>query len=210
MSITSFPFIALVAVAFLIFAGLLERVLERLRLNRSEAFAILFAILAGSFLPDIPLYRGLSINIGGALIPLGIIIYLLWTADTPKEKSRGILTMLLAAAAVYATDKFLPLEPGLISFDIDPLYLPAVIAAVFAYLAGRSRRSAFIGALGGVLLLDLFTWIESSLYFPGNAAVVLGGGGILGGAVLAGLLAVFLAEVVGEVRERLERGTKDD
>ncbi|HHX77481.1 MAG TPA: hypothetical protein GX697_03940, partial [Firmicutes bacterium] len=95
MSLTSFPFIALTAVAILIFAGLLERVLERMRLSRSEAFAILFAILAGSFLPDIPLHRGLSINIGGALIPLGIIIYLLWTADTPEEKSRGILTMLL-------------------------------------------------------------------------------------------------------------------
>ncbi len=204
--ITSFPMLLLIALTAVVFLGFLERVLERMRLTRREALVILLAMLAASFIPDIPIYRGLHINIGGALIPLGILIYLLWTTDTQKERMRGLATILVAAAAVYVLDKFLPLEPGFISFDLDPLYMPAVFAAVFAYLTGRSRRSSFIGAVGSVILLDIFAWVENLFMFPGVVPVILGGGGVLGAAVVAGVLAVFLAEIVGEIRERLQRG----
>ena len=204
--ITSFPMLLLIALTAVVFLGFLERVLERMRLTRREALVILLAMLAASFIPDIPIYRGLHINIGGALIPLGILIYLLWTTDTQKERMRGMATILVAAAAVYVLDKFLPLEPGFISFDLDPLYMPAIFAAVFAYLTGRSRRSAFIGAVGSVILLDIFAWVENLFMFPGVVPVILGGGGVLGAAVVAGVLAVFLAEIVGEIRERLQRG----
>ena len=204
--ITSFPMLLLIALTAVVFLGFLERVLERMRLTRREALVILLAMLAASFIPDIPIYRGLHINIGGALIPLGILIYLLWTTDTQKERMRGLATILVAAAAVYVLDKFLPLEPGFISFDLDPLYMPAIFAAIFAYLTGRSRRSSFIGAVGSVLLLDIFAWVENLFMFPGVVPVILGGGGVLGAAVVAGVLAVFLAEIVGEIRERLQRG----
>ena len=204
--ITSFPMLLLIALTAVVFLGFLERVLERMRLTRREALVILLAMLAASFIPDIPIYRGLHINIGGALIPLGILIYLLWTTDTQKERMRGMATILVAAAAVYVLDKFLPLEPGFISFDLDPLYMPAIFAAIFAYLTGRSRRSSFIGAVGSVILLDIFAWVENLFMFPGVVPVILGGGGVLGAAVVAGVLAVFLAEIVGEIRERLQRG----
>lgn len=206
MFITSFPMLLLIGLTVLVLLGFLERVLERMRLTRREAIIILGAMLAASFLPDVPLYRGLHINVGGAVIPLGIVAYLLMTADTQLERLRGIATILMVTAFVYIIDKFMPLEPGFISYDIDPLYLPAVIAAVFAYLTGRSRRSAFIGAVGGVLLLDFIAWVENLFMFPGVVPITLGGGGVLGSAVVAGVLAVFLAEIVGEVRERLQRG----
>jgi uncharacterized membrane protein len=204
--IFSFPMLLLAVLAAVVFLGFLERVLERMRLSRREALILLLVMLAASFIPDLSLYRGLQVNIGGALVPLGIVIYLLWTTDTSKERLRGVASILVVTAAVYVLDKFLPLEPGFISFDLDPLYLPALFAAVFAYLTGRSRRSAFIGAVGGVLLLDIVAWVENLFMFPGVVPVVLGGGGVLGGAVVAGVLAVFLAEIVGELRERLERG----
>ena len=206
MYISSFPMLLLTALAALIYLGFLERVLERMALSRKEALVILLVMLAASFLPEIPLYRGLRVNPGGALIPMGILFYLLAAADTREEKLRGVATILVVAASVYVLDKFLPLEPGFISFDIDPLYLPAVIGAAFAYLTGRSRRSAFMGAVGGVLLLDLAAWVENLIMFPGSVPLSLGGGGVLGGALLSGVLAVFLAEGVGEIRERLKRG----
>ena len=206
MFITSIPMLLLIGLAVLVLLGFLERVLERMRLTRKEAVAILLTMLAASFLPNVPLYRGLQVNIGGSLIPLGVVVYLLWTADTREERFRGIATILIATAIVYILDKFLPLEPGFISFDIDPLYLPAAFAAIFAYLTGRSRRSAFIGAVGAVLLLDLIAWTENLFMFPGVVPITLGGGGVVGAAVLAGVLAVFLAEIVGEIRERLQRG----
>ena len=207
MFITSIPMLLLTGLAILVLLGFLERVLERMRLTRKEAVAILLVMLAASFLPNVPLYRGLQVNIGGSLIPLGVVVYLLWTADAREERLRGIATILMAAAIVYILDKFMPLEPGFISIDIDPLYMPAVFAAIFAYLTGRSRRSAFIGAVGAVLLLDLIAWAENLFMFPGVVPVTLGGGGLVGAAVLAGVLAVFLAEIVGEIRERLQRGS---
>ncbi len=206
MFITSFPLILVSLVSVLVFLGFLERVLERMRLTRTQAIIILWAMLLATFLPDIPLYQGLRINIGGAVIPLGILVYLLWTAEESRERWRALGTIIFTLLAVYFLDKFLPLEPGFISFDLDPLYQPAVFAAIFAYLTGRSRRSAFIGAVGGVMLLDVVAWLENVLFFPGVVPILIGGSGVLGTAVVAGVLAVFLAEIVGEVRERLARG----
>ncbi len=206
MFITSLPMIVVVVVSALIFFGFLERVLERMRLTRIESIIILWSMLVASFLPNIPIYRGLQINIGGALIPLGIVVYLLWRADSHLERVRGLATILVVTVAVYTIDKFLPLEPGFLAFDIDPLYLPAFIAAAFAYITGRSRRSSFIGAVGGVVMLDILAWSENLIFYPGVIPIYLGGAGVLGSAVLAGVLAVFIAEIVGEIRERLVRG----
>ncbi len=206
MFITSFPFILVSLISVLVFFGFLERVLERMRLTRMQAVGILLAMFLASFIPDVPLYRGLRINVGGALIPLGIIVYLIWTAEEARERWRALGTILFTVVAVYLLDKFLPLEPGFISFDLDPLYQPAVFAAVFAYAVGRSRRSAFIGAVGGVLLLDVVAWLENVIFFPGVVPIALGGAGVLDTVVVAGVLAVFLAEIVGEIRERIARG----
>lgn len=206
MLANSFPMLAVAAVSLLAYFGLLERVLERMRLSRGAAVAVLWAMLLASFVPSIVIYHGLQVNIAGTLIPFSVVVYLLWTADAGQEKIRGLVTILVVAAAVYFVDKLLPLEPGRLGLDIDPLYLPALIAAVFAYVTGRSRRSSFIGAIGGVMLLDVVTWVENTLLIPETVPITIGGAGMLGTAVLAGIAAVFLAEIVGEIRERIERG----
>ena len=90
-------------------------------------------------------------------------------------------------------------------FDIDPLILPALIAAAVAYTLGRSRRASFIGAFLGVLLVELLAWSENLRHGLGADTFILGGGGAWGAALFAGVLAVLLAEMVGEIRERLHR-----
>ena len=121
------------------------------------------------------------------------------------EKVRGLIAALVTAALVWALDRFLPLEPGFVYADIDPLYVPPIVAGLVGYLLGRSRRASFIGGVLGVILADLVVWGEN--FIAGRPGpVTLGAAGIFGGTVVAGTLAVLLAETVGEIRERLGGG----
>jgi uncharacterized membrane protein len=198
--------ILLLLLLALVFLGLLHRVLDRMRLTKRQALAVLGLMLVGGFLPDIALGRGFAFNIGGALVPLGVSVYLLATADTGLEKARGLLAALAAALVVWGLETVLPAQPGAGRMDIDPLYVPPLVAGLTAYLLGRSRRAAFIGGVLGLSLLDTGLWARSALLGAPTGPVVLGGGGVFGAAVVAGVFAVLLAELIGEIRERLGGG----
>ncbi|NLW56454.1 MAG: DUF1614 domain-containing protein [Firmicutes bacterium] len=197
--------ILLIGTGILILLGLAQQVLDRLYLNDRQALLILAAMVLGSFI-DIPLFRGtpaLSINVGGAIIPLALSIYVLSRAGTHKETTRGLLGTLLIGALIYGGSK-------LYAFDIDrgwlePQYLWGIIAGVTAYLIGRSRRLAFIGATLGIILADIAHAIEAALTGI-DAPTSIGGAGVLDTIVLAGLIGVLFAEVIGESRERLQGG----
>ncbi len=209
MFITSTGIFTLTLVTALIYLGVLHRVLDRMKLTKGAALIILLLMLAGFFIPSFALGRHVSITVGGALIPLGICIYLLVTADTFQEKGRAVATALLVAVIVYLSDKLLSIRPGA-GFIIDPLLFPALAAGVTAYLFGRSRRSAFIGAVLGVILLDVISAAEILIKGYPPSRIIIGGGGIFGAVVIAGMLAVLLAEVVGEIRERLQGGPSNE
>ena len=160
----------------------------------------------GSYLPDIPLTRNLAINIGGGIVPMVLSVYLIVKADSTPEKSRALLATLVAAAAIYGAMKILPAEPTHTMF-LDPLILFALIAGVIAYLAGRSRRTAFIAATMGVILTDIISHIEASFVQGARGTTVIGGAGIFDAVILSGIIAVGLAEIVGEGREWLQGGS---
>ena len=145
-------------------------------------------------------------NLGGMGIPLAICVYLILKAPTKKEKWRGPLTAVAVAALVWSLDRLLPINPGSLGYELDPLYLPAAAAGLIAYLLGRSRRAAFIGGVGSILFMDLSSWAENIGRGFRDIPVVLGGGGIFDAALIAGAIGALLAEVVGEVRERLHGG----
>jgi uncharacterized membrane protein len=201
-----FPVLLLLVLLALVYFGLLHRVLDRMRLTRWQALAVLGLMLVGGLLPDMVLGRGLAFNLGGALIPLGVCAYLLATADTRLEKVRGLLAAVIAAAVVWGLETVLPGQPGAGRLDVDPLYLPPLVAGLAAYLLGRSRRAAFIGGVLGILLLDFGYWVRNLATGLPAGTVVLGGGGVFGATAVAGVFAVLLAEVVGEIRERLKGG----
>ena len=122
-----------------------------------------------------------------------------------------LVTTLIAAGVIWLIDRTFPLSPGSWGYLLDPLYLPAAVAGGIAYLLGRSRRSAFIGGVLAILVLDIAAWGEN--IFRGihaNNPIILGGAGIFDATLVAGVIAVMLAEVIGEVRERLERGSEED
>ena len=195
----------LILLLALLYLGALERVLERMRLTGKQAFLMLSAMLIGGYLPSVPLVGGLKVNIGGMLIPLMLVIYLLVTADERNEKYRALLVAVVTALVIRSADRLLPGNPGVGHFDIDPLFLPALIAALVAYTLGRSRRASFIGAFLGVLFVEILAWGDNLRRGLGANTFIFGGGGVWGAALLAGVLAVLLAEIVGEIRERLHR-----
>jgi len=87
--------ILLLVIAILIYFGLLQRVLDRMRLTDSMAIIFIGLMVVGSFLPNIPLGRGLSVNIGGGIVPVVLAIYLIVTADSNQERIRAIIASII-------------------------------------------------------------------------------------------------------------------
>ncbi len=198
--------ILLFVAAGLVYFGLAHRVLDRLRLTDTQALIFLGLMVAGSFV-EVPLTRGVvavSLNVGGALVPLALVVYLLVRADTAWERIRAVLAAAAVAAAIRIISGLTIFEPPQ-SDIIDPVWLFAIIAGVVGYLAGRSRRAAFVAGTLGVLFADALHILRvSAARTPSDVA--LGGAGVFDAVVMAGFIAVLLAELVGESRERLQGG----
>lgn len=200
--------IALIIVSILIYFGLAQRLLDRLRISDKTALAVIVGMIAGSFI-NIPVSFGrvsAAINVGGGLIPIGLAIYVLTRAGTGKEWIRSLIATAVTGGVIYFVGAYVMKgNPGGRYEILDPLYVFPIVGGLVAYIAGRSRRSAFIAATLGVLMLDVINYIYLvSAGIPGR--VHIGGGGAFDSIVLAGLLAVLLAEVIGETRERLQGG----
>jgi len=204
--------IVLVIVSVIIYLGLAHRVLDRMRLSDRGALLVIGAIIIGSLvnipLPFLPFTT--SINIGGALIPVVLAVYLLIKAGTSKEWGRALLGAVATAAAVYFIGSVINrgiVEPAGRYAFIDAIYLYPLVGGIVAYLFGRSRRAAFVAATLGVLLVDIYhyAWLFNQ-GAPANYAVSIGGAGAFDTIVLAGIVAVLLAEIVGELFERLAGG----
>lgn len=195
------PYI-LTGLAVLIYLGFLHRVLDRMRLSDRAALIIIALMLAGTWLPDLPL--GLvRINLGSTLVPLGLTVYLIGTADTLGEQVRGGLSIIAVAAAILILDWVLPQEPG--AMFLEPLYAYGLAAGIIGYIAGRSRRSAFIGGMTGVILADIIILIQQ---LPLSNQYQIGGG-IFDSALVAGVIAVGFAEIFGETRELVAPDSKN-
>lgn len=196
-------YILLIVVTLLIVFGVAHRVLDRMRLTDRQALFFVAALFIGGIIPDIRIGRVL-LNIGGAIVPLVLCIYLFAKAGTAKERWRAIAASVISGGAVFALGRFMPTEPGALPFD-NILY--GLVAGLIAYVLGRSRRSAFIGGVMGILLADITQGIINAMNGLTTTPIVLGGGGMLDMVVVSGLLAVLLAEVIGEIRERMQGGS---
>ncbi|MCL4515156.1 MAG: DUF1614 domain-containing protein [Firmicutes bacterium] len=196
--------ILLLVTAALVYFGVAQRVLDRMRLTDRQALLFIALIILGSFF-DIPLTRGgaVTINIGGAIIPMALAVWLIATADTGREKLRAVAASAATGAVLYGAIKVLQFEE--MHTVIDPIYIFGIVGGLVAYVMGRSRRSAFIAGIFGVVLVDVAHLVEVAvLRIPGGAAI--GGAGALDTTVLSGLVAVSLAEIIGETRERIQGG----
>lgn len=200
----SIGMILLTATAILVFFGVAQRVLDKLHLTDRAALVLIALMFFGTLIPNIVI-GNVSISIGGAVIPVGICIYLLIRADTAKERVRAILGSFVTAGIIYALSTLMPDEPEAIV--IDPMYLYGIAGGLVAYLLGRSRRGAFVCGVLGVLWADIAVSVVNRM----NAIqqqLTLGGAGVFDAMVISGLLGVVLAELIGELIERFVRGNE--
>lgn len=201
----SIGMVLLTVAAIFVFFGVAQRVLDRMYLSDRAALVLIALMFFGTLLPNLN-FGNVQISIGGGLIPVGICVYLLVRAGTNKERLRALLGSVMTAGIVYAVSTFLlPGEPEQLPFD--PMYLNGIIAGLIAYALGRSRRGAFICGVLGVLLADVAVAVANRLNGI-EQALIIGGGGAFDAMVISGLLAVVLAELVGEILERVTRGNK--
>ena len=198
----SFGMIALLVLSLLTLFGLGQRVLDRLHLSDRTALFAMAAIFVGGLIPPIPIGR-VRLGIGGCLVPVALCVWTLVRAGSGKERARALIGSVLTGAAVWLILRLMPAEPEKIV--IDPLYIGGIVAGLIAWALGRSRRGAFICAVLGVLLADTASAVQA-LAAGADAPVRLGTGGALDAVVISAIIAVLLAELVGEAVERLSRG----
>lgn len=203
----NFPFglITLVVISILIYFGIAHRALDRLRLSDRGALAVIAAIIVGSFF-DVPLTSRITINLGG-VVAVGLAVYVWLAAGTAFEKMRSAIAAIITALTLFLAGRYLGAEEQ--TMFVDPIYVYPIVAGIVGYLAGRSRRGAFFAAVMGVFALDL-----GQLYYlarTGARGIVhVGGAGAFDSLILAGILAVLLAELIGETRERLQGGPQTE
>ena len=143
----------LLIIAALIYFGVGQRLLDRLRLTDTQALIAIALMIGGSFI-TLPLSTGrtsVGINLGGGLVPLGLTVYLLIKADTARERIRSLVAALVTGGIIYGVSQFTDFDPSSPYLFIDPLWLFSIVAGIVGYLSGRSRRASFIAGFWACL-----------------------------------------------------------
>ncbi len=211
----------------LLFLGIVGEAFTNLGFSWATALLILLATLAGSFL-NVPLAtienppRGvfeeefvpfveilyriplpaertiLAVNVGGALIPVFISLYLLFMSAGATGSlgtvGLALLGIAIVSVAAYLTSRVVPGLGIVTPVFVPPLAAllcglvlslplgPGTGAAVIAYTSGT------LGVLIGADLLNL-----GRIGDMGAPMVSIGGAGTFDGIFLAGIIAAFLA-----------------
>jgi uncharacterized membrane protein len=188
--------IALGLTVALLELGLIAYAYERIGLESRYLISLLALSLLGSNL-NVPIIRSagdadgdapaqvLSVNVGGALIPTGLALYLLASGAAPPSVFLGIAVV---AAVVHRVAR--P-QPG-VGIAV-PILVPPVLAAAMGLLLAPSAAPAFAyvaGTLGTLIGADL---TNVSVLRSLGAAASIGGAGTFDGIFVTGILAVLLA-----------------
>ena len=209
-SLALFIVLCLVGVFLLVFVNAVGISFERLGLSQTAALVLLFGALAGSSV-NIPLYRRrfvapsdeldalawffyrppvlrqqiIAINLGGAVIPLGLAAYV-----APRAP---LGPMLLVTACIALLCKLLARPHVDVGITLPPL-IPPITAAVLAHLLSPHNAApvAFVGGVVGTLVgADLLN-LPAVLAMPAGI-LSIGGAGVFDGIFLIGVIAVLLA-----------------
>jgi len=131
------------------------------------------------------LAQGLSLNVGGALIPLLIAGFLLFRV--PLEET--LIATLLMIAVSWKLSRVIPGRGIMV-----PILIPPLFAALFAFLLSPQEPAlvAFVaGTLGVLIGADL---LRLPQVMKGEVAIMsIGGAGVFDGIFLVGIIAALLA-----------------
>ena len=146
------------------------------------------AILIGGFF-NVPIWRSgnatIAVNVGGAIIPLCISVYLLRNAPLPR-------TALAVAAVATVSGLLANVEAnGAITLRVGIAPLATVVVALI--LAGRNAPQVALisGTIGVMIGGDLVHLREAA--HTGAAYLPIGGRGVFDGIFTTGIIAASLA-----------------
>lgn len=207
------PLLLLILVATLLFSNVVAAGFAKLGLPRQVTMLILFGSFVGSMV-NIPVrrrehvaapaqitpvgpwlyYRApqtesqiIAINVGGALVPLALSIWLLWHAPLWKI---AVATLIMAAITYQLARP----QPG-VGITM-PVLIPPVLAGVIAWLlaGGGGPQTAAIAYVGGSIgcLLGADLLHLPALEELGPGVLSIGGAGVFDGVFLVGLVAALL------------------
>lgn len=129
----------------------------------------------------------LAVNVGGALVPTAVSVYLL--AHTGRWW-QGVLAVVLVASVVHLVATPVP-SVGI----VVPMFVPAVTAALVSLMLaapGQAPALAYVGGTVGTLVGADLTNLRWLRRMPAHVASI-GGGGTFDGVFVSGVLAVLLA-----------------
>jgi uncharacterized membrane protein len=202
-------------VVVLIQIGVLSYAYEKIGVERRHVFAVLLLSLLGSYVnipvvelppervlsnqvvdffgmryvvPEVREWPGtvVAVNVGGAVIPTVLSLYLLWKK---KLWARG-----LAGAAVVAAVAYSMAQPVRGVGIVVPVFVPPLVAAAAALILARRSAPALAyaaGSLGTLVGADLLNL--GRIQGLGAPVASIGGAGTFDGIFMTGILAVLLA-----------------
>lgn len=132
----------------------------------------------------------IAVNVGGALIPILLSIYLL-------VKNRMYVRSAVAVAVVTLVVYLLAVPVRGVGISV-PIFVPPVVAALVALLLGWRRAAplAYIaGSLGTLIGADLLNL--GKVQGLGAPIASIGGAGTFDGVFITGILAVLLSSMFG-------------
>lgn len=195
--------ILLLVLVVLAASGFLAGPLRRLGLTPRWGPALLGAMLVGS-LVELHLTPRLTLNLGTGLLPVGLALYQLRAMRRWWEPVLAAGGALTAAASLALISLYFP--PGqpteLNLFYLDAQYLYATVAGTLGYLIGHTRPAAFAAAVLGSLVADLYHYYRYVAESQPDVVFRLAGGGFHGTALVAGVLALTLAELLQRPGDR--------
>lgn len=180
---------------------------EKLGFAPEAVIGVLLAMLVGSLI-NIPLGRrrlveveeshffglirrkklqaqGFSLNVGGAVIPIFLVVYLFPRAPLRETMLASILMIVVC----FLLARFIPGK----GIGI-PVALPALFAAIFALILAFDQAApvAFISGVLGVLVGGDILHLPRVLR-EGRGIMSIGGAGVFDGIFLVAIIATFLA-----------------
>ncbi len=215
----------LVALAFLAVLRVLQFAYAQLGIAPRTFFTWLFLSLAGSYvnlpilrlspeqmtrLYEVPFYGVpyvipsvetspgpiLAINVGGAIIPILMSLFLIVKNDLYRKAAWGVAIVSLAC--------YLLAEPVAGVGIAIPVFYPPVIAAIVALSLSRRYAAPLAyacGSLGTLIGADLMNL--GRMRGLGAPVMSIGGAGTFDGIFVVGLVAVLLAAIVSRFNRAL-------
>jgi len=210
-------FFAFLVLLILVEIGILGYAYQRLGINRRYVFALLLLSLLGSYI-NIPVYQLppetlhtqgrvtfygiqhiiplvshwpgtiIAVNLGGAVIPTFLSIYLIFKNRLFWQALLGIAIVALVVHHVAQPVRGVGIA--------EPIFIPPLVATGAALLISRRLAPALAyisGSLGTLIGADLLNIYR--LQGLGAPVASIGGAGTFDGIFMTGILAVLLAAV---------------